>query len=159
MTMMKKNGIKYVVFDVDGTLTDGTVNIGNNGELYKSFYCKDGLGIKMLINAGIEVMILTARESDIVISRAKELGIKHVFQGAGDNKEDYLKRILNSNNISPENLAYMGDDLNDIKCMELAGLVACPADAHSKVKECADFISQYNGGYGAVREFVEWILT
>ena len=157
--MMKKKGIKYVVFDVDGTLTDGTINIGNNGELYKSFYCKDGLGIKMLINAGIEVMILTARESDIVISRAKELGIKQVHQGAGDNKEGYLKEILERYNIKPENVAYMGDDINDIGCMKMVSVVACPADAHSKVKECADFISEYNGGHGAVREFAEWILT
>ncbi|MDO4556418.1 MAG: 3-deoxy-D-manno-octulosonate 8-phosphate phosphatase [Lachnospiraceae bacterium] len=150
--------IKYVVMDVDGTLTDGKLYIGNEGELFKAFHVRDGYGIHdLLIPMGITPVVITGRVSEIVSNRCRELGITEVWQGVSD-KSEQLKQI--TENLSA--VAYIGDDLNDIPCMQLirkaGGLVGCPADGAPQVLKEADFISRYNGGSGAVREFIEWIL-
>lgn len=149
---------KYLIIDVDGTLTDGRINIGQNGELFKSFYCRDGLGIITAAKRGMIPVILTSRVSDIVRERAKELGIVHVLQGAGDEKEKVLERFVREQQVSYEDIAYIGDDVNDLECMELCGVVGCPADAVDEVKKISDFISEKNGGQGAVRGFIDWML-
>lgn len=151
--------IKYLVMDVDGTLTDGKIYMSNSGELFKVFDIKDGCGIKdIAIPAGIIPVIITARQSDIILNRCKELGITEIYQNER-NKIGKLKEI--TDNLSQ--VAYIGDDILDLQCMfpikEAGGIVGCPADAVDKVKNVADYISRYNGGNGAVRDFIEWILN
>lgn len=151
--------IKYLVMDVDGTLTDGKIYMSNSGELMKAFNIKDGCGIHdILIPAGITPVIITGRSSDIVLNRCKELGITDVFQGVG-NKIEKLRQV--TTNLST--VAYIGDDINDLSCMEpvksAGGLIGCPADAVDKVKAIADYIAPHNGGDGAVRDFIEWIIN
>lgn len=149
--------IKLIVLDVDGTLTDGGVYIDSNGVETKKFNIKDGGGIALATRVGYEFMILTGRKSYCVEKRAQELKIKYLFQGV-DNKIDVLDTFMKERSLLPENVAYMGDDFNDLDCMNHVGFVACPADAMKCVKDIADFIADHNGGYGAVRDFCEVLL-
>ncbi len=155
---MNKNNIKFLVMDVDGTLTDGKIYMGNTGELCKAFSIKDGCGIHdIAIAAGIVPVIITGRKSDIVLNRCKELGITEVHQGVS-NKIDVLKSIV----TDLSQVAYIGDDINDLACMNLVkengGLVGCPKDAVKKIVELADYVADHNGGDGAVRDFIEWLV-
>ena len=149
--------IKYLVMDVDGTLTDGIVYIGNQGELCKGFYVKDGLGIQKIKEIGVCPIILTARESEIVVRRCQDLGIEQIYQGAKD-KKGTLEKIMDEYHIRKDELAYIADDLNDFEAMQLAGLKACPADAVSEIVEISNFVSKFNGGKGAVRQLCEYII-
>ncbi len=154
--------IKYLVLDVDGTLTDGCVYMGENGELCKAFNIKDGYGIcHQAIPAGIVPVIITGRTSNIVLNRCKELGINEIHQGISD-KLGELNEILAERGESLKDCAYMGDDLNDLHVMKAikaaGGLIGCPADAAAGVIELADFVSSKDGGRGCVREFIEWIV-
>ena len=149
--------IKLIVLDVDGTLTDGGVYIDSNGVETKKFNIKDGGGIALAIRAGYEFMILTGRRSYCVERRAQELKVKYLFQGV-ENKIEVLDSFMREHSLLPENVAYMGDDFNDLDCMKLVGFVACPADAMQCVKDSANFVAEHNGGFGAVREFCECIL-
>ena len=149
--------IKYLVMDVDGTLTDGKIYIAPSGEAMKAFNIKDGYGIHdILIPSGIVPVIITGRTSDIVLNRCRELGITEIYQGVKD-KVEKLKSLVGDF----REVAYIGDDLNDLACMETVknagGLVGCPTDAVEKVKSIANFVAIHNGGEGAVRDFVEWI--
>ena len=151
--------IKYLVMDVDGTLTDGKVYIGNEGEILKAFSIKDGCGIHdILIPAGIIPVIITGRKSKILENRCVEIGIKEFYQGISD-KTKKLFSITQDVSL----IAYIGDDINDLSAMKsikaAGGKVGCPADAVQKVKDIADFVSVKNGGDGAVREFIEWLLN
>lgn len=149
--------IKLIVLDVDGTLTDGKLYISNSGEEMKAFNVKDGLAITKAISLGKEVAIITGKTSNIVSLRAKELGIKEVHQGI-KNKIAVLNEILKKYNITYENVAYMGDDLIDLEVMKNSKLSGAPKDSVAEILEIADFISTKNGGDGAVREFIEYIL-
>ncbi|MEF2920546.1 MAG: 3-deoxy-D-manno-octulosonate 8-phosphate phosphatase [Acutalibacteraceae bacterium] len=159
---LRKN-IKIIVLDVDGTLTDGKIYMGKDGELFKAFDIKDGCAIHDIMpKNNIVPIIMTARKSEIVINRCKELGITEYYQGVR-NKLEKLKEIAVANNLAEDNgiykqIAYVGDDIIDLECMKHCGLVACPADAVAQVKEISDFISERNGGNGAVREFVEALV-
>lgn len=151
--------INYLVMDVDGTLTDGKIYISPSGEAMKAFNIKDGCGIHdILIPNGITPVIITGRSSDIVLNRCRELGITDIYQGVKD-KVAMLKSVVNDLSF----VAYIGDDINDLACMtavkEAGGLVGCPADAVEKVKEIADYIAAHDGGDGAVRDFIEWIIN
>lgn len=151
--------IKYLVMDVDGTLTDGKIYMGNDGEMMKAFDIKDGCGIHdILIPAGISPVIITGRSSKILENRCKELGITNLHQGIRNKIEKLLTITTDLSTV-----AYIGDDINDLSCMEpikeTGGLVGCPADAVQKVIDLADFVSKRNGGNGAVREFIEWIVS
>lgn len=157
--MMQNRDIKIIVMDVDGTLTDGTINIGNDGEIFKGFYCRDGLAIMSAQKAGIVPIILTSRESKIVKKRAEELNIEIVMQGAKQSKYSFLKEYMFCHDIERNQVAYIGDDRNDLEAMTLAGIVGCPHDAIDSVKQVADFISDFDGGHGAVRDFIDWILN
>ncbi len=149
--------IKALAMDVDGTLTDGKIHMGEKGELFKSFHVKDGYAIHhMLPQMGIIPIIVTGRNSLIVERRCNEIGVVHIAQGSINKVED-LKHILEELNIEWKDTAYIGDDKNDLECMKLAGVTGCPLDAVNEVKQQSDFISEYYGGCGAVREFVEWI--
>ena len=152
--------IKYLVMDVDGTLTDGKIYMGQDGELMKSFNIKDGYGIKdILPTINVIPVIITGRTSNIVSNRSKELGIKELYQGITDKYSELLKIVENEANLSQ--VAYIGDDLNDLDCMNRVkkngGLIGCPLDAVEQVVAISDFVSQYVGGNGAVREFIEFI--
>ncbi|MBR4343612.1 MAG: 3-deoxy-D-manno-octulosonate 8-phosphate phosphatase [Lachnospiraceae bacterium] len=159
---MKKTDriIKYFVMDVDGTLTDGKIYMSACGEAMKAFNIKDGYGIHdILIPSGIIPIIITGRSSDIVNNRCRELGITEVYQGISD-KLNILKNVTDK---ELKYVAYIGDDINDLTCMNAiktaGGIVGCPADAFNKIKEISDFVSKYNGGDGAVRDFIEWICN
>ncbi|MCI8372228.1 MAG: 3-deoxy-D-manno-octulosonate 8-phosphate phosphatase [Lachnospiraceae bacterium] len=165
---MWKNKIKFLVMDVDGTLTDGRIYMGSNGELFKAFDIKDGCGIKDLLpKEDIVPVIITARESMILENRCRELAVTELYQGIR-NKRKKLDEILlkfsqqYKEEYSYANVAYIGDDILDIPCMlpvrEAGGAAGCPADAVKEVKAIADFVSSKNGGSGAVREFIEWLI-
>ena len=150
---MMKGAIKLFVMDVDGTLTDGRINMGPDGELFKSF---NGIN-EMLPAQGIVPAIITGRTSQIVANRARELHITELHQGKHD-KLETLHELMLKYHCAKENVAYIGDDILDIVCMRESGLVGCPADACPEVKELAHFISSLKGGEGAVREFVEYVI-
>lgn len=149
--------IKLVLLDVDGTLTDGGIYRGNNGEELKRFNVKDGYAIVNAQKLGIEFGIITGRKSELVEIRAKELKIKYLYQGISE-KTVILEEIIKKDSLSKEEIAYMGDDLNDLLIMKQVGLSGTPKDAVDEVIQVADFVSKKNGGSGAVREFIEYIL-
>ena len=149
--------IKFLVLDVDGTLTDGKIYVDDKDNSFKAFNVKDGFALVNWLKLGGEVAILTGKKSNIVERRAKELGIKYIIQGSKNKKQD-LKNLLNKLNITFENVAYMGDDLNDLGVMKSVGFSACPKDSVQEVLEITNFISSKNGGDGAVREFLEHIM-
>lgn len=147
--------IKLLVMDVDGTLTDGKIYMGENGEVMKAFNIKDGYAIAhMLPEMGIIPVIITGRKSKIVENRANELGISELYQGISK-KLEKLKEVAIKYNAAPEEIAYIGDDLNDLECIEYCGLTACPVDSDESVKNRSDYLCKLNGGQGTVREFIE----
>lgn len=149
--------IKLVALDVDGVLTDGGVTYGNSGEELKTFNIKDGLGIKLLQRAGIEVCIITGRSSKLLERRATELGIDAIVQGRED-KRIALLELAEARGLAAGETAYMGDDLPDLSAITTAGLGACPADAVEIVRDAADWVATVRGGHGAVRELAEVLL-
>lgn len=152
------NKIKLVVMDVDGTLTDGKIYMGAEGELFKAFDIKDGYGVHELLPAyGIKSAILTGRKSDIVLNRAKELEIDYILQNIKE-KGDAIRDLAIEAGCLLEEIAYIGDDIIDIAAMKLCGLKACPCDAVNEVQSICDFISDKKGGEGAVRDFIEWLI-
>lgn len=155
--LAKAAGIKVVVFDVDGVLTDGKIYMGPQGEAMKAFSARDGMGITMLHKGGIATAIITGRESAIVANRAKELKIAKVWQGCQDKRQAW-QELLDQLQVAPEEIAYMGDDLNDLPLLSLAGLPATVVDGVPEVQQIADFVSDFQGGAGAVRELAQFIL-
>lgn len=150
--------VKILVMDVDGTLTDGKIYIGSEGEIMKAFNVKDGYGIAKLNSLGIVPSIITGRKSDILTIRAKELKIREVYQGE-DNKIEKLNELATKYDCDFSEIAYIGDDENDIECMKRCGIKACPSDAVESVREIADFVCTKKGGEGAVREFVDYLIN
>ncbi len=150
--------IKMLVMDVDGTLTDGKIYMSASGELMKAFNSKDGYAIAHLKESDIIPVVITARQSDIVKQRCKEINIKELYQGVS-NKVFQLRKVCEKFNVEFVNVAYIGDDVNDLPCMQLCGLSACPSDAVKGVKEQVDYISSYKGGEGAVRDLVDYIVS
>lgn len=149
--------IALLVCDVDGVLTDGRLYIGAQGELMKAFDVRDGHGIKLLREAGIEVALLTARRSDIVAARARELGIAHVLQGQADKLAGFTQ-LLADTGVAADACGYIGDDWPDLPCLQRAGFAATVADGCAEAKARAHWISAAAGGRGAVRELAEFIL-
>lgn len=161
------NKIKFLVMDVDGTLTDGRIYMGQHGELFKAFNIKDGCGIHdIAIPAGMIPVIITGRKSDIVRNRCKEIGISEIYQGCSDKIKTLIQIIdkYNSNDqkYSLADVAYIGDDIPDITCMKhilnAGGIVGCPKNAIEEILKIANYISPHNGGEGAVRDYIEWII-
>lgn len=149
--------IKILAMDVDGTLTDGKIYVGAQGEIMKAFNVKDGYAIAHLLpKMNIVPVIITGRASEIVAKRTTELKIKYVYQGITD-KLSKLKEFSESLGFSLENVAYIGDDVNDLECIEHCGISACPADAIEIVLRTADYICSSCGGNGAVREFIDYL--
>jgi len=162
-TESKKNiediakGIKLLILDVDGVLTDGSIILDNEGNEYKSFHVRDGHGIKMLIHAGIRVAIITGRHSRVVERRAHELGITEVFQKCHDKRIAY-KKLIEQYSLKDSEVAYVGDDIVDAPIMAMAGLPVAVTDATEDTKEYALLVTKSRGGRGAVREVTDFIL-
>lgn len=149
--------IQLLVFDVDGVLTDGGLYYGNDGEAFKRFDVKDGHGLVLARLTGLPAAILTARTSQIVAKRGKELGLVKVFQGK-KHKGPAFEALCKELGVSPGVTAYMGDDVSDLPAMKQAGLCACPGDARPEVLAAAHFVAKAHGGFGAAREFTEFVL-
>lgn len=149
--------IKLLILDVDGTLTDGGIYYDATGNELKKFSVKDGAGLVALRRAGVQVMICTGRECEAVRRRAADLHLEYVYQNVG-NKAAFLRDFFKEQGLSREEVAYCGDDWNDLAAMALCGFVACPADAAAAVKARADYVCPQKGGEGAVRGAAEEIL-
>ncbi|MEZ5535845.1 MAG: 3-deoxy-manno-octulosonate-8-phosphatase KdsC [Thiolinea sp.] len=151
--------IKMVIFDVDGVLTDGSLFFDNQGEEYKAFNSKDGHGIRMLMDGGIKMAILTGRKSELVLHRAKNLNIppELIYQGYRDKRPAFAE-LCEKTGIQAEHIAYVGDDVVDLPVMSKVGLAIAVADAHPFVKKHADWVTEAAGGRGAAREVCEMLL-
>lgn len=151
--------IKMLIMDVDGTLTDGRIYIGAKGEMMKAFDVKDGYAIAQILpEKNIIPVIITGRMSDIVVERAKELKITELYQGVSD-KLKQLQVLKEKYKISQEEIAYIGDDINDLECIKYCGITGCPSDSIEIIKKQVDYVCNSDGGRGAVREFIEWIIS
>ena len=153
----KAKEIKLVIFDVDGVLTDGSLFLGDDGEEYKAFNSRDGHGMKMLQSTGIQIGIITGRTSDVVRHRMQSLGVQHVYQGKLD-KRPAFEELCQLTGISPEQVAYVGDDVVDLPILVRAGLAIGVQDAHPLVKQHSHWLTPSNGGRGAARDVCELIL-
>lgn len=153
----KAKEIKLVIFDVDGVLTDGSLFLGDAGEEYKAFNSRDGHGMKMLQSTGIQIGIITGRTSDVVRHRMQSLGVQHVYQGKLD-KRPAFEELCQLTGISPEQVAYVGDDVVDLPILVRAGLAIGVQDAHPLVKQHSHWLTPSNGGRGAARDVCELIL-
>lgn len=149
--------LRLVVLDVDGVLTDGGLWYGPNGELFKRFDVRDGLGIRLLQQAGLEVALLSGGMGGATEARARHLGIRHCLVGVKD-KPAALARLLEQLDLEPASTAFVGDDFNDLAVRPCVGLLLAPADAAPPLRRQADAVLERNGGDGAVRELVERIL-
>jgi 3-deoxy-D-manno-octulosonate 8-phosphate phosphatase (KDO 8-P phosphatase) len=149
--------VRLLALDVDGVLTDGRLHYGPRGEATKVFHVRDGHGIKRVQEAGIEVAIISGRKSAAVAKRARDLGIKFVFQGVGD-KLAVLVKLAKSRDVALEHCACVGDDTPDAPILEAAGLGIAVADAHADALSAADLVTSRPGGHGAVREVCDWLL-
>ena len=149
---------KLFVMDVDGTLTDGKIYMSSGGEIFKAFDVKDGCGIKNILKEkGIKTVIITGRNSEIVRNRAEELEIDYLYQNVG-NKLMCLEHLAKEIPCSLEEVVYIGDDINDLACLEKVGFSCCPADAHDDVKNVVKYVAKLKGGQGAVRECIDFIF-
>lgn len=155
--LTKAAKIRLLICDVDGVLTDGGLFFGDDGQEYKAFNSKDGHGMKMLQNSGVDIAIITGRTSNVVTLRMKNLGIEHLYQGQHD-KRHAFQELLETFQLSAEEVAYVGDDVVDLPVMSKVGLAITVADGHEFVKQHAHWCTQNSGGKGAVREVCELLM-
>jgi len=153
----RARGVKLMIFDVDGVLTDGRLYLSDNGEEMKAFSTRDGQGIKLLREAGIAVGVITARSSRVVERRARELGIELLRQGASD-KAGVLAELLSGQNLQASEAGYMGDDLADLPALMRCGFAATVQSAPEVVRTRVHYVARAAGGEGAAREVCEFIL-
>lgn len=149
--------LTHFVLDVDGTMTDSGIYFDNNGNELKRFSTRDYAGVLMAHYVGIKILIVTGRESKATERRAKEMHVDYLYQNV-KNKKEFIADFMHSNGIAKENLGYIGDDYNDYAAMQLAGFVACPADACVEIKHMADYVSNVHGGQGVVQDVFRWLL-
>ena len=155
--LTKAQQIKLLVCDVDGVFSDGRIYLGNDGEELKAFHTKDGFGIKALGASGVHVAIITGRNSTIVANRMKALNVAHIIQGQED-KLPALLNLIQQLNIAIEDVAYIGDDVPDLACIDAVGFGISVADGHPLVLKGADYTTFTRGGFGAVRETCDLIM-
>jgi 3-deoxy-D-manno-octulosonate 8-phosphate phosphatase (KDO 8-P phosphatase) len=153
----KAKKLKLLILDVDGVLTDGRLFFDDKGKEYKCFHARDGHGIKLLRQTGVEVAVISGRKSNSVALRMKTLGVEYVYQGH-ENKIAAFNEIIQSLSIQPEQSAHVGDDLLDLPIMKRVGLSIAVNDANEPVKEYADWCTKTPGGQGAVREICDFIM-
>jgi len=149
--------IKLIAMDVDGVLTNGEIILTSNGEEIKGFSVHDGVGIKLAHIAGLTTAIITGRSSPIVAKRAKELGVNEVYQDVMS-KEDVLDILTEKFKLKDYQIAFIGDDINDLRIMQRVGLKIATVNAVKEIKDVADFITEFEGGKGAVRDAINYIL-
>jgi 3-deoxy-D-manno-octulosonate 8-phosphate phosphatase (KDO 8-P phosphatase) len=149
--------LKLLILDVDGVLTDGRLFFDEHGKEYKCFHARDGHGIKLLQQSGVEVAVISGRKSQSVAIRMQSLGVEHVYQGH-ENKRAAFAELLQNLNLRPEQVAHVGDDVLDLPIMLQAGFAVAVFDAHFAVKQRADWCTQSPGGLGAVREVCDLIM-
>lgn len=153
----KAKKIRLIIFDIDGVLTDGKLFFGSTGEELKVFHVQDGLGLKLLQKAGIEVALISSRKNVAVLQRMMELDIKHIYLGH-ENKNIPFKKLLTKLKLMRQQVAYAGDDLPDLTIMQQVGLSICVANAHPILKQYADWQTKNSGGNGAAREICDMLL-
>lgn len=153
----KAKKIKCLICDVDGVLSDGLLYIDNHGNELKTFHVQDGMGLKLLMAAGIEVAVITTARNAVVDHRMQQLGITHYYKGQVDKRQAYLQ-LKNTLGFEDEQFAYIGDDLPDLPIIQQVGLGVAVANAVRQVKEFAAWETQQRGGSGAVRELCDIIL-
>lgn len=153
----KAKKIKLLLLDVDGVLTDNRLIYGDDGQEYKAFYTRDGHAMVLIQKSGIEIGIITGRKSKLVEKRMQDLKVKHLYQGVPD-KLPTFEALISSINIELDQVAYMGDDILDLPILTRVGLASCPKDSDPEVIKRVDFVSNFDGGRGAVREFCEFIM-
>ena len=153
----KVKKIKIVLTDVDGVLTDGGVYFSSKGESLKKFNMRDGMGVELLHKNNIKTVLITKENSKIVKKRGKKIKADGIFMGITDKKK-YLSKIKKKFLLETKNIAYIGDDVNDLEIMKSVGFSATPSDGHITIKQISDYICKNNGGNGAFREFVDLIL-
>lgn len=158
MKITLMDGIRYLVIDVDGTMTDSGIYYDNNGNELKKFCTRDAAAFFAAHQVGIEVIVLTGRECEATTKRMRELGVEHLYQNVKD-KACFLQAFMKDYCITKNEIGYIGDDLNDILPMRMCGFVACPSDACKEIIALADYVSSIRGGCGAVRDIIEFILT
>lgn len=157
----RAGAIRLVLTDNDGTLTDGTVLLSASGETAKRYSLRDGHGVELLRGAGIATSIISREQCPVAQRRAEKLRMTHVFLGVQD-KRSALPEVLAKTGVSLHQVAYIGDDLNDLSIMQAIaeeGLCAAPADAHRRIAAICHYVCEKPGGYGAFREFAEWLLA
>ncbi len=157
MKLQKLQSVKVLMLDVDGVLTDGKIIYTDRGEEIKSFDVRDGHGLKLLMRSGLDVVLLTGRESEVVLHRARDLGIERIYQKV-INKIEVYETILARENLLDENIGFVGDDLVDLPVLRRAGFSAAVPDAVPEVLEVVDYVTTKKGGEGAVREICELLL-
>ncbi len=153
----KAKPIRLLIVDIDGVLTDGGLQFDNRGEEYKTFNSLDGHGIRMLLDCGIEVAVITGRQSKIVNHRMGDLGVKHIYQGNRDKLPAFEQLLADTGNEASQT-AYVGDDLPDLPIMRRVGFAIAVQNAHGFVKQHCDWVTTARGGHGAVREVTDFIL-
>lgn len=151
------HAITTFIFDVDGVLTDGRLLITEHGELLRTMNARDGYAMKMAIEQGYHVCIITGGRSEGVRKRLEDLGVKAIYLNASD-KSSYMRTYMTENNLTPQEVLYMGDDIPDIPVMHMAGLACCPQDAVAEVKAISHYISHRHGGDSCVRDVIEQVL-
>lgn len=149
--------INTFIFDVDGVLTDGVVNVTSNGELVRNMHTKDGYALKIAVNAGYNICIITGGNNEGVRVRLNGLGIKDIYLGA-HNKLEQFYEYTSKYNLNPENILYMGDDIPDFPVMKKVGLPCCPKDAVPEIQDISLYVSQKKGGKACVRDVIEQVL-
>lgn len=155
--MMNLKKISLFVIDVDGTMTDGGIYYDENGNEMKKFCTKDAAGYFTAHQVGIEIMVLTGRECKATTRRMQEMKIEYLCQDV-KHKKSFLQDFMRKHNLGKENVGYIGDDLNDLPAMKLAGFVGCPKDSCEEIIGIADYVSDIKGGYGAVRDIISYVL-
>jgi 3-deoxy-D-manno-octulosonate 8-phosphate phosphatase (KDO 8-P phosphatase) len=149
--------INTFIFDYDGVLTDGSLITTSDGEVHRISNVKDGYALQLAYKKGYRVAVISGARSDSIMHRMKALQIKDVFLGV-ERKQDVYREYLKKNNLKPEQVLYMGDDIPDYKVMLEAGVSSCPADAAEEIKSVSKYISHFNGGKGCVRDVIEQVL-
>ncbi len=156
-TLNRAKQIRLIIFDVDGVLTDSSLFLGDDGQEYKAFNSRDGLGMKLLQKSGVEIGIITGRTSNVVALRMESLGIRHVYQGRR-HKVPAFEELRDKLGLVNEQIAYVGDDVVDLPVMRQVGLAITVSDAHPLVKQHAHWQTRAGGGRGAAREICEMLM-
>ncbi|MCU7976494.1 3-deoxy-manno-octulosonate-8-phosphatase KdsC [Shewanella sp. SW36] len=149
--------IKLLICDVDGVFSDGRIYLSNSGEELKAFHTRDGYGVRSLLTSGFNLAVITGRQSKIVENRMTALGVTHIYQGV-DNKFEPYEALLALYGVTPEEVAYIGDDIVDLPVMNVVGLAVSVADGHPYIRQHAHFVTTLNGGHGALRELTDLLL-